>query len=424
MLVDRVKLNIKAGNGGDGAVSFRREKYVPNGGPDGGDGGTGGDIIIRSTRDLHTLYDLRFHKIFRAGNGEKGGARNMSGKDGTDVVIKVPVGTAVIDAETGRVIADFNTEEERIILKGGKGGKGNARFATPTRQAPKFATPGKKTIEREIILDLKSIADAGLVGYPSVGKSTLLSVVSAARPKIADYHFTTLSPNLGVVSVGDDGFILADIPGLIEGASQGVGLGHDFLKHIERTRLIVHMVDASGIEGRMPLEDYYAIRKELSEYSQELAEKKEIVVACKMDLSDSDIGYEMLREDLEPKGIEVFPISAVTGAGVKELMQKIMETLKEIPEAESLEEEGYLEEWSNYNEAFSFEITTAEDGVVEANGTLIDFIFERIDPEDTDSMRHFEKLLVDYGIIDALRRYGVKDGQEIRMNGEEFDFVE
>ena len=262
------------------------------------------------------------------------------------------------------------------------------------------------------------------MGYPSVGKSTLLSVVSAARPKIADYHFTTLSTNLGVVYVGDDGFILAVIPGIIERASQGVGLGHDFLKHIERTRLIVHMVDASGIEGRMPLEDYYAIRKELSEYSQELAEKKEIVVACKMDLSDSDIGYEMLREDLEPKGIEVFPISAVTGAGVKELMQKIMETLKEIPEAESLEEEGYLEEWSNYNEAFSFEITTAEDGVVEANGTLIDFIFERIDPEDTDSMRHFEKLLVDYGIIDALRRYGVKDGQEIRMNGEEFDFVE
>lgn len=424
MLVDRVKITIKAGDGGKGAVSFRREIYVPNGGPNGGDGGKGGDVIFEATQHLRTLSDFKFTKKFFAKDGEKGKANNMFGRAGEDLVIKVPVGTVILDAETGRVVADLCKPETRTILKGGAGGKGNARFATSTRQAPNFATPGKKTVAREVILELKSIADAGLVGYPSVGKSTLLSVVSSAKPKIAEYHFTTLSPNLGVVSSGDESFVLADIPGLIEGASEGAGLGHYFLRHIERTRLIVHMVDASGIEGRIPVEDYYKIRKELAEYSPELAEKEEIVVACKMDLPDSETGFEMLKEELEPKGIKVYSISSATQTGTKELMQIIANRLKDIPVPEPIEEDGVIEEWENYNNNFTYEITRGEDDVVEVNGSLIENIFARIDPDDPDSMRHFEKLLVDFGIIKALREYGVKDGQEIRMNGETFDFVD
>ncbi len=424
MLVDRVKIKIKAGNGGAGAVSFRREKYVPNGGPNGGDGGKGGDIVFETSKDMRTLSDFRFHKKFHAQDGEKGKDQNKFGRAGEDLVIKVPLGTVILDAETGKVVADLNVLGQRIILKGGNGGKGNARFANATRQAPRFATPGRKTVEREVILELKSIADAGLVGYPSVGKSTLLSVVSAAKPKIAEYHFTTLSPNLGVVSKNDNSFILADIPGLIEGASEGAGLGHYFLRHIERTRLIVHIVDVSGMEGRDPVEDYFAIRKELENYSHELAMKKEIVVAAKMDIPDSEVGLEMLKEELEPLGIKIFPISAVTKEGVSELIDGIMDELKDIPVPEPLEEEGVLEEWQDYQDNFTYEITRDETGMVNVDGTLIDSIFERIDPEDPDSMRHFEKLLIDYGIIDALRKFGVKDGEEIRMDGEPFDFVD
>ena len=424
MITDRVKIFIKAGNGGNGAVSFRREKYVPNGGPDGGDGGHGGSIIFEATPEVRTLSDYRFHRTFMAENGEAGRGSNMAGKNGQDQILKVPEGTVVVDAETGRVVADLNHAQTRVILKGGRGGKGNARFATPTRQAPRFSTPGRKTMGREVILELKSIADAGLVGFPSVGKSTLLSVVSAAKPKIGDYHFTTLSPNLGVVSATAGSFILADIPGLIEGASEGAGLGHHFLRHIERTRLIVHMIDASGFEGRDPVEDYYAIRTELAAYSQALAEKQEIVVAAKMDIPGAEVGLEMLQAELEPKGIRVYPISAATTQGVKELIEAVALLLREIPAPQPIEEEGVLEEWENYDSQFSYELTRGEDGIAEINGSLIENIFERIDPEDPDSMRHFAKLLEDYGIVQALRDFGVKDGQEVRMNGETFDFID
>lgn len=424
MIVDKVVITIKAGNGGNGAVSFRREKYVAAGGPDGGNGGRGGDILFQADKDLRTLVDFRFVRKFTAGNGENGGKRNMAGKDGEDLIIKVPEGTVVIDEQTGRVVADLHSGTPRVILKGGRGGKGNACFTTATRQTPNFALPGRKTLARKVILELKSIADVGLVGFPSVGKSTLLSVVSAARPKIADYHFTTLSPNLGVVGSGDSSFVLADLPGLIEGASQGAGLGHEFLRHIERTRMILHVVDASGIEGRDPVEDYYKIREELRAYSPELAERKEIVAAAKMDLPGGEVGYEWLKEELGPKGIAVYPISAATKQGTKELMSAVLAELQELPPVQNIQEEGVIEEWETMTSELGFEISRGMDGIVEVNGGLIDSIFSRIDPEDPDSMRHFGKLLEDLGIIEALRNYGVVDGQEVRLNGESFDFVE
>ena len=387
MITDRVKIFIKAGNGGGGAVSFRREKYVPNGGPDGGDGGHGGDIVFEATPEMRTLGDYRFHKKFVAESGEPGRDSNKTGKNGKDLTLKVPQGTVIYDAEPGRVIADLNRPQE-------------------------------------VVLELKSIADAGLVGFPSVGKSTLLSVVSAAKPKIAEYHFTTLSPNLGVVSAAAGSFVLADIPGLIEGASEGAGLGHHFLRHIERTRLIVHLVDASGMEGRDPVEDYYAIRKELAAYSEALAAKQEIVVAAKMDIPGAEVGLEMLREELSPKGIAIYPISAATTQGVKELMDAVSAALVNIPIPEPIAEDGVLEEWADYDAQFTYELRRGEDGIAEVNGALIDSIFERIDPDDPDSMRHFAKLLEDFGIIRALREFGVKDGQEVRLNGETFDFVD
>ena len=417
MIVDKVKIFIKAGNGGNGCVSFHREKFVTAGGPDGGDGGNGGDIIFEASDEVRTLMDFRYTKKYMASNGEQGRKKNMRGANGENLVIKVPAGTVVIDAETMRVAADIKPGTRRVLLKGGKGGRGNARFATPTRQTPRFATPGRKTVGHEVILELKSIADVGLVGFPNVGKSTLLSVITSARPKIADYHFTTLRPNLGVVKADDYSFVVADIPGLIEGASEGAGLGHDFLRHIERTRMIVHVLDASGIEGRDPIEDYYAIRRELSEYSPELADRPEIIVANKTDISAENI--EKLREELG----DILVISAATRAGVKELVNKIRAELKELPEPEPLEEDGVLQEWEMKSE-LTFEVSRGEDGVAEANGDAIDEIFRRINPDEPDSMRHFQKLLVDFGIVQALRNFGVQDGDEVRLNGETFDFVE
>ncbi len=423
MIVDRVEINIKAGNGGDGAVSFHREKYVPLGGPDGGNGGKGGNVLFRVSNNMRTLLDFRFKRKFVAGNGENGKGNDMTGKNGEDVIVQVPPGTVVWDAETGRTVADLRVGE-RVVLQGGRGGKGNARFATPTRQAPRFATPGQRILGRDVILELKSIADAGLVGFPSVGKSTLLSVVSAAKPKIAEYHFTTLSPNLGVVSAPGGSFIMADLPGLIEGASEGAGLGYEFLRHIERTRLIVHMVDASGMEGRDPIDDYYAIRRELAEYSQALAEKPEIVVAAKMDIPDAEVGLEMLRAELCKKGLDVYPISAVTGQGVKALVHAVNEKLKSIPVPPPIEEEGVIEEWEAYGNETDYDIAWGEDGIAKVTGGLIDLIFRKTDPNDPDSMRHFAKLLEDYGIITALKKMGVKNGQEVRLNGLTFDFIE
>lgn len=424
MFVDKVKIFIKAGNGGNGAVSLHREKYVNAGGPDGGDGGNGGDLYFQASEEMNTLVDFRFQRKYIAENGEDGRKNNMTGRSGEDLVIKVPVGTVIIDAETGRVVADLHSGIPRMILRGGRGGRGNARFATPTRRVPRFATPGRKTVGRNVILELKSIADVGLVGFPNVGKSTLLSVVSAAKPKIADYHFTTLQPNLGVVRAGSYSFVMADIPGLIEGASEGAGLGHAFLRHIERTRMTVHIIDASGSEGRDPVEDYYKIRGELERYSALLASRPEIVVAGKMDVSGAEVGLEMLREELEPKGVRVLPLSAVTGEGTRELLGEIAHTLKQLPKEQSIEEDGVIEEWETLSGELTFDVSRGMDGMVEANGSLIDDIFAKIDPNDPDSMRHFEKLLNDLGIIQALRDFGVKDGEEVRLNGEIFDFVD
>jgi len=421
MIVDRVKIYIKAGNGGNGAVSFRREKYVNAGGPDGGDGGDGGNIVFAAKTDMRTLMDFRYARKYVAESGEPGRKRNCKGRTGEDLIINVPPGTVVIDAETGRVAADIR-EGSRVLLKGGKGGKGNARFATPTRQAPRFSTPGRKTEQKEVILELRSIADVGFVGFPNVGKSTLLSMVTAAKPKIADYHFTTLKPNLGMAAVGDFSFILADIPGLIEGASAGAGLGHDFLRHIERTRMLVHVIDVSGCEGRDPVEDYRAIRKELEEYSEELITRPEIIAANKMDIPGAEENLERLRKELGDEA-QIIEISAATGAGTKQLMIAVANVLKELPPAEPIYEEGVIEEWEMPAE-ISYDLSRGEDGIAEVNGNAIDAIFARIDPNDPMSMRHFEKLLNDYGIIRALREFGVQDGEEVRLNGETFDFVE
>ena len=423
MIVDKARIFIKAGNGGNGAVAFHREKYVANGGPDGGDGGNGGDIVFFADNDTRTLVDFQFKTKYAAQAGEPGRGKNMRGKNGEDLIINVPVGTVVIDEETGRVVADLSKKgDKRIILKGGKGGKGNARFATPTRQAPRFSTPGRKTVGRHVILELKSIADVGLIGFPSVGKSTLLSVISAAKPKIAAYHFTTLNPNLGVVRHKETSFVAADIPGLIEGASEGAGLGHEFLRHIERTRMLVHVLDASGSEGRDPIDDYYKIRAELGQYSPALLEKPEIIAANKTDVSEDNLAA--LKEEFEPKGIPVFAISAATRGGIEALLDAVCLELKELPPVETLEEEGVIEEWQLGPGPLTFDVTRGMDGVLEANGSAIDEIFRRIDPTDPDSMRHFEKLLVDMGIIEGLRNAGAKDGDEIRLNGETFDFVD
>ncbi len=423
MIVDKARIFIKAGNGGNGAVAFHREKYVANGGPDGGDGGNGGNIVFFADNDTRTLVDFQFKTKYAAQAGEPGRGKNMRGKNGEDLIINVPVGTVVIDEETGRVVADLSKKgDKRIILKGGKGGKGNARFATPTRQAPRFSTPGRKTVGRHVILELKSIADVGLIGFPSVGKSTLLSVISAAKPKIAAYHFTTLNPNLGVVRHKETSFVAADIPGLIEGASEGAGLGHEFLRHIERTRMLVHVLDASGSEGRDPIDDYYKIRAELGQYSPALLEKPEIIAANKTDVSEDNLAA--LKEEFEPKGIPVFAISAATRGGIEALLDAVCLELKALPPVETLEEEGVIEEWQLGPGPLTFDVTRGMDGVLEANGSAIDEIFRRIDPTDPDSMRHFEKLLVDMGIIEGLRNAGAKDGDEIRLNGETFDFVD
>lgn len=423
MIVDKARIFIKAGNGGNGAVAFHREKYVANGGPDGGDGGNGGDIVFVADCDTRTLVDFQFKTKYSAQSGEPGRGKNMRGKNGEDLIIKVPLGTVVIDEESGRIVADLSKKGvQKTLLKGGKGGKGNARFATPTRQAPRFSTPGRKTVGRHVILELKSIADVGLIGFPSVGKSTLLSVISSARPKIAAYHFTTLNPNLGVVKYKSESFVVADIPGLIEGASQGAGLGHEFLRHIERTRMLVHVLDASGSEGRDPIDDYYKIRKELEQYSSSLAEKPEIIAANKADISDEFM--DKLKAEFEPKGIKIFSISAATREGIDELLSAICAQLRDLPPVETLEEEGVIEEWQMGPGPLSFEVSRGMDGIMEVNGSAIDEIFMRIDPNDPDSMRHFEKLLVDMGIIEALRNSGVKDGDEIRLNGETFDFVD
>ncbi len=421
MIVDKVKIKIKAGNGGNGAVSFRREKYVNAGGPDGGDGGRGGNIVFAANPSMRTLMDFRLKRVFKAENGENGKKKNMTGATGGDLVIGVPVGTVIYDDE-GRVVADVTEGKNVVVLRGGPGGKGNARFSTSIRQTPRFATPGKKVQERQVTLELKSIADVGLVGFPNVGKSTLLSSMTSARPKIDNYHFTTLAPNLGVVKTDDYSFIMADIPGLIEGASGGAGLGHDFLRHIERTRMIAHVLDISGSEGRDPLEDYAAIRSELEQYSAVLAGRREIVVANKADLPEAEENLAQFKK--AHPDLDVYLVSAATGEGTSRVKYAMEEILKELPHEKVIEEEGVIEEWEHEDARLTAEVGKGDDGVLEINGTLIESIFDKINPDEPDSVRHFHKLLKDMGIIKMLRNAGARDGDTVRLNGEEFDFVE
>ncbi|MBT3318800.1 MAG: GTPase ObgE [Clostridia bacterium] len=422
MFVDKAKIYIKAGDGGDGAVSFRREKYVPSGGPDGGDGGEGGSVAFEVDEGMRTLMDFKYERKFVATSGEKGKKKNMRGKNGEMLVIKVPPGTVIKDFETGRVAADMR-QGQRELLLGGGGGKGNSRFASSTRQNPRFATPGRKCKGRFVTLELKSIADVGLIGFPNVGKSTLLAASTSAKPKIAGYHFTTLKPNLGVVGISDFSFVMADIPGLIEGASEGAGLGHDFLRHIERTRMLIHVVDASCVEGRDIVDDYEAIRAELINYSDELLERPEIVAANKMDIEGADENVKKLEKHLKSKGVEVFPISAAIGEGTKELMQRAAAVLKELPIPEPIVEDGMIEEWALERDAKEYEVYR-QDGVFFVDGTIVQEILARTNPDDPDSLRHFQKLLKDFGIIKTLRREGAKTGDTVCLEGMEFDFVD
>jgi len=421
MFVDKAIVSVKAGNGGNGLVSFHREKYVPDGGPDGGDGGKGGNIIFKADKTLTTLVDFAHRKTFTAKNGEDGKARRSSGRKGEDLYILVPVGTVIKDAKSGRVMKDMSeNEEEFIAAYGGNGGWGNVHFASATRQTPKFAKDGLKGQERELLLELKLIADVGLAGFPNVGKSTLLSAVSAARPKIANYHFTTLEPNLGVVKMGEGkSFVMADIPGLIEGAHEGIGLGHEFLRHIERTRLIVHIVDVSGIEGRDPIEDYEKINSELSLYSKSLAERPQIVVANKIDVIADPELLEKFREYIKEKGLELFEISAAAHKGTRELINyvsSILDTLEpvEIYEADFVEEDFSEEPFEVRKEGETY--------VVE--GPYIEKLLRHCNFEDAESMQYFQIALRRKGIIEALENAGCGEGDPVRMYELEFDYTE
>ena len=418
MFLDIATIFVKPGNGGDGAVSFHTEKYVAKGGPDGGDGGKGGDIIFVADANSSTLIDFRFAKHFRAENGANGSGKNCTGRSGQDLVIKVPRGTVVKDKQTGDVLADIFYDDSRVVLfKGGRGGKGNAHFATSRRKAPRFSQTGEKTVEVELTLELKTIADVGLVGFPNVGKSTLLSVVSAARPKIADYHFTTLTPNLGVVAYGDGSFVMADIPGLIEGASQGAGLGTRFLRHIERVRLIVHVVDVSGCEERDPYEDFVKINKELGEYSSKLAALPQIVCANKCDIATEGQIAEFERK----VGQKVIPISAATRMGVDELLAEISARLAELPKQQPLE---VVERQAEYVDPSSFTIDIAEDGAFVVTGPLVDKLTRTTILDDYGSFNYFQKRLTDAGVIAALLKAGMVEGDTVRIADTEFEYEE
>lgn len=421
MFIDVAKIELKAGSGGDGCVSFRREKYEPDGGPYGGDGGDGGSIIFISCDSIRTLMDFRYKKHYFAQNGENGKTKRQYGKKGDDLIIKVPVGTLIKDYDTDKVIYDFKFKDEKfVVAKGGRGGKGNARFATSTRRAPRFAQPGTKGDKRVIKLELKLIADVGLVGLPNVGKSSLLSVMSDAKPKISNYHFTTLEPNLGVCRVSENkSFVIADIPGLIEGASNGVGLGFEFLKHVERTRLLVHVLDISGIEGRDPILDYEMIYKELNLYNENLKNKKEIIVLNKTDLLSSDENIKRAYEYFKDKII--LEISAVTKKGVKELKYKIFDELSKINiDYDTFDEEfEYVEE----REVNAYEIYR-EDDVFYVEGPLIDYLVYITNFEDYDSLKYFQKVLLDKGVINSLKEKGVKEGETIVIGEMEFEFFE
>lgn len=416
MFLDTVTIYCKSGNGGNGAVSFHREKYVPKGGPDGGDGGRGGSIYFEADPSVNTLINFRYSQHFRAGNGANGAGCTKTGAKGEDIVVKVPRGTIIKDALSGGILADVFDYGERVLLfAGGKGGRGNARFCTSTRRAPSFAENGEVTTERKLTLELKTIADVGLVGFPNVGKSTLLSVISSARPKIADYHFTTLSPNLGVVKCHDSSFVAADIPGLIEGAADGAGLGHEFLRHIERVRLIVHVVDVSGSEGRDPVEDYEIIRRELKSYSEKLYALPEIVVANKCDIDDKSAA--LLEEKAQGK---VYKISAATTAGVRELVEAIALKLEELPPLAPMEFEKYEYETVDKN-AYSIE---KRGEVYYVTGGFVEELARSAFLDDNESFSWFQKRMRERGIIDELRAMGARDGDTVCVLDLEFEFMD
>lgn len=429
MFVDQVKIYVKAGNGGDGMVAFRREKFVPNGGPAGGDGGKGADVVFVVDEGLRTLVDFRFKRIFKAEHGEHGMSKSMHGRGAEDLVVKVPQGTIVKDIDTGEIIADLVAHGQRaVIAKAGRGGRGNKRFATPANPAPELSENGEPGQERNVQLELKVLADVGLVGFPSVGKSTLLSVVSAARPKIAAYHFTTIVPNLGMVDAGDGrSFVMADLPGLIEGASQGVGLGHQFLRHIERTRVIVHVIDMSGSEGRVPYEDYMAINNELEQYNLRLMERPQIIVANKMDMPDAEENLNEFKTKIA-EDIPVFPISAVTKTGLRELLLAIadkLETTPEFPLNEILEQEDEDTVLYKYvAEEPDFEISREPDGTFVLSGAKIERLFTMTNFERDASISRFARQLRTMGVDEALRKRGAKDGDIVRLLDYEFEFMD
>ena len=427
MFADRARIYVRSGKGGDGHVSFRREKYVPNGGPDGGDGGRGGDVIFQVDEGLNTLTDFRHVRKYKAGDGQEGGKRNCRGKDGEDIILKVPEGTVIREAESGRVIADMSGENRRVVLlTGGKGGNGNQHYATSTMQAPKYAQPGQPARELELLLELKMIADVGLVGFPNVGKSTLLSRVTNARPKIANYHFTTIVPNLGVVDMdGAKSFVIADIPGLIEGASEGVGLGHEFLRHIERTKVIIHMVDAAGTEGRDPIADIYAINKELEAYNMEIASRPTVIAANKIDAAPDEAAeaVELLKAEFEPKGIQVFPISAVSGQGLKELLYHVSGLLDQADDKPVVFEQEYFPELENRfsDEPFSVTYDEEEDEYV-VEGPRIEKMLGYTNLDSEKGFTFFQNFLKEAGILEQLEELGIEEGSTVRMYGLKFDY--
>lgn len=422
MFADIATIKVKAGNGGNGLVSFHREKYVAAGGPDGGDGGNGGDVVLVADTQHSTLTDFRYKKIYKAGNGQDGRAKKSSGKNGENVYITVPAGTLVKDAQTGKIIADLKKNGDTFVAaKGGRGGWGNVHFATPTRQVPKFAKPGQKTVERELTLELKLLADVGLVGFPNVGKSTLLSSVSSARPKIANYHFTTLEPNLGVVSAGDAGsFVMADIPGIIEGANTGIGLGHEFLRHIERTRILLHIVDVSGTEGRNPVEDFDIICKEMEKFNPELARKPQIAVGNKIDVLYDENRKTEFEEEMKKRGVEVFFISAAAHKGTQELMKIVASKLKEIPIPEFDVEEDDFESIKEAGNNFNISM---KDHVYSVEGDIILKIIESTNFDDYESLQFFQNALRTNGIIAALVEAGIEEGDTVKLYDIEFEFV-
>lgn len=429
MFVDQVKIYVKGGDGGNGMVAFRKEKYIPKGGPAGGDGGKGADVVFQVEEGLRTLMDFRYQRHFKANRGEHGMSKNQHGRGAQDMIVKVPPGTVVMDAETKEVIADLVEHGQRaVIAKGGRGGRGNSRFATPANPAPELSENGEPGQERDVILELKLLADVGLVGFPSVGKSTLLSVVSAAKPKIAEYHFTTIVPNLGMVETADGrSFVMADLPGLIEGAHQGVGLGHQFLRHIERTRVIVHVIDMAATEGRDPYEDFLTINKELKEYNLRLTERPQIIVANKMDMPEAEENLKAFKEKLV-EDYPIFPISAITSQGLRDLLFAIADKLETTPEFPLYEEEEDVSVnrvvYKHEAKELNFKITRGPDGAFEVSGAEVEKLFKMTNFAREESVHRFSRQLRGMGVDEALRERGAKDGDIVRLLEFEFEFIE